>query len=109
MTDIKKVFWEIVRILDKNKILDYVVLIGSWAEYIYEISGYLKGFEANLKTKDIDFLIRNINKPRKKISIVEVLEKEGFETSVDYISGTYKFFREKDLEIEFLVREIGKG
>ena len=109
MTDIKKVFWETVRILDKNKILDYVVLVGSWAEYIYEISGYLEGFEANLKTRDIDFLIRNINKPRKKISIIEVLEKEGFDTSVDYISGVYKFFRQKDLEIEFLVREMGKG
>ena len=69
----------------------------------------LKGFEANLKTRDIDFLIRNINKPRKKISIIEILEKEGFETSVDYISGVYKFFSEKDLEIEFLVREMGKG
>ena len=109
MTDIKKVFWETIKILDKNKILEYVVLVGSWAEYIYEISGYLEEFEANLKTKDIDFLIRNINKPRKKINIIEVLEKEGFDTSVDYISGVYKFFREKDLEIEFLVREIGKG
>ena len=109
MTDIKKVFWETIRILDKNKILEYVILVGSWAEYIYEISGHLEEFEANLKTRDIDFLIRNINKPRKKISIIEVLEKEGFDTSVDYISGVYKFFREKDLEIEFLVREMGKG
>ena len=41
MTGIKKVFWETIKILDKNKILDYVVLVGSWAEYIYEISGYL--------------------------------------------------------------------
>ncbi len=102
MTAIKKVFWETIRILDKNKILEYVILVGSWAEYIYEISGHLEEFEANLKTRDIDFLIRNINKPRKKISIIEVLEKEGFDTSVDYISGVYKFFREKDLEIEFL-------
>ncbi len=109
MTDIKRVFWETIRILDKNKILEYIVLVGSWAEYIYEISGYLKGFEANLKTRDIDFLIRNINKPRKKISIIEVLEKEGFDASIDYISGVCKFFREKDLEIEFLVREMGKG
>ena len=109
MTDIKKVFWETIEVLEKNKILDHVILIGSWAEYIYEISGYLKKFEANLKTRDIDFLIRNINKPRKKISIIEILEKEGFDTLIDYISGVYKFFRGKDLEIEFLVREMGKG
>ena len=109
MTSIKKVFWETIRVLDRNKILGYVVLVGSWAEYIYEISGYLEGFEANLKTRDIDFLIRNINKPRKKISVIEVLEKEGFYTSVDYISGVFKFIKGKDLEIEFLARELGKG
>ena len=109
MNDIKKIFWETIKILDKNMVLEHVVLIGSWAEYIYEKSGYLRNFEANLKTKDIDFLIKNINKPREGISIIEILEKEGFETSIDYISGIFKFFKGKDLEIEFIVREIGKG
>ena len=109
MNDIKKTFWETIKILGKNKVLEHVVLIGSWAEYIYEISDYLKGFEANLKTKDIDFLIKNINKPKEGINIVKILEKEGYETSIDYISGIFKFYKGKDLEIEFLVREIGKG
>ena len=109
MNDIKKIFWETIKILKNNNILEHVVLIGSWAEYIYEKSGYLKNFEANLKTRDIDFLIRNINKPREAINIVDVLEKEGFETSIDYISGIYKFYKGKDLELEFLVREMGSG
>jgi len=109
MNDIKKIFWETIKILEKNRVLEHVVLIGSWAEYIYEISDYLKGFEANLKTKDIDFLIKNINKPKEGINIVKILEKEGYETSIDYISGIFKFYKGKDLEIEFLVREIGKG
>jgi len=109
MNDIKKTFWETIKILEKNKVLEHVVLIGSWAEYIYEISDYLKGFEANLKTKDIDFLIKNINKPKEGINIVKILEKGGYETSIDYISGIFKFYKGKDLEIEFLVREIGKG
>lgn len=109
MNNIRKVFWEAIKVLNENKVLEHVVLIGSWAEYIYEKSGLLKEFEANLKTRDIDFLIRNINKPRKRINIVEILEREGFETSIDYISGIFKFLKGKDLEIEFLVREIGKG
>lgn len=109
MNDIKKTFWETIKILEKNKVLEHVVLIGSWAEYIYEISDYLKGFEANLKTKDIDFLIKNINKPKEGINIVKILEKEGYETSIDYISGIFKFYKSKDLEVEFLAREIGKG
>ena len=109
MNNIKKIFWETIKILEKNKVLEHVVLIGSWAEYIYEVSGYIKNFEANLKTKDIDFLIKNINKPKKGINIVDILEKEGYETAIDYINGVFKFYKGKDLEIEFLVREIGKG
>jgi len=109
MNDIKKIFWETINVLGKNRVLEHIVLIGSWAEYIYEESGYLRNFEANLKTRDIDFLIKNINKPREGINIIEILEKEGFETSIDYISGIFKFFKGKDLEIEFIVREIGKG
>ena len=37
------------------------------------------------------------------------MENERYETSVDYLSGIYKFFKGKDLEIEFLVKELGKG
>jgi hypothetical protein len=109
MNDIRKIFWETIKILKKNNVLEHVVLIGSWAEYIYEVSDYLKDFKANLKTKDIDFLIKNINKPKEGINIIEILEKEGYETSIDYISGIFKFYKGKDLEIEFIVREIGKG
>jgi hypothetical protein len=109
MNDIKKIFWNTITILEKNKVLEYIVLIGSWAEYIYEESNYLKDFEANLKTRGIDFLIKNINNPKEEINIVEILEKEGYETSIDYISGVYKFYKGKDLEIEFLVRELGRG
>lgn len=109
MNDIKKIFWDTITILEKNKILEYIVLIGSWAEYIYEASNYLEDFEANLKTKDIDFLIKNIHKPKEEINIVDILEKEGYETSIDYISGAYKFYKDKDLEIEFLAREFGIG
>ena len=82
MNDIRKIFWETIKILEKNKVLEHVVLIGSWAEYIYEKSNYLIGFEANLKTRDIDFLIKNINNPKEEINIVEILEKEGYETSI---------------------------
>ena len=109
MNDIRKIFWETIKIFKKNNVLEHVVLIGSWAEYIFEVSDYLKDFKANIKTKDIDFLIKNINKPKEGINIVDILEEEGYETSIDYISGIFKFYKGKDLEIEFIVREIGKG
>lgn len=109
MDNIKKIFWKTIIILKKSGVLEHVVLIGSWVEYIYERSNYLKEFEANLKTKDIDFLIKNIHKPREGVDIVDILEKEGYAIDIDYISGAYKFYKGKDLEIEFLVKEIGKG
>ena len=55
MNEIRKIFWETIKIFKKNNVLKHVVLIGSWAEHIYEVSDYLKDFKANLKTKDIDF------------------------------------------------------
>ena len=90
INDIKKIFWETFKILEKNRVLEHVMLIGSWAEYIYEKSGYLKDFKYSLKTKDIDFLIKNINKCHKK----NKAEK-------DYLSIEYLFENLKRSNIEF--------
>jgi len=109
MKNNKSLFWDTIRIFSQNDILTYVILIGSWVEYIYEVSNYFKSFKASLKTKDVDFLIKNIRKPNYKINIVSILEKEGYLVDIDYISEIFKFYKDKDLEIEFLVREIGKG
>jgi len=87
MNDIKKIFWETIKILDNNKVLEHVVLIGSWAEYIYEKSGFLRNFEANLKTRDIDFLIRNINKPREGIKL-EPYEVPSFGIKAEGLRNT---------------------
>lgn len=109
MENKKSLFWDTIRIFSENNILEDVILIGSWAEYMYEVANYFKGFEANLYTKDIDFLIKNIRKPKDKINLVGIMEKEGFVIEIDYISGLHKFYKDKELEIEFLVREMGKG
>lgn len=105
----KETFWEIIEIFEQNGILEHVMLIGSWAEFIYQESGYFDGFEANLRTRDIDLLIRNIRRPTNKISLIEALEEKGFVTEIDYIDGVHKFYKGSDLEIEFIVAEIGKG
>ena len=105
----KSLFWDAIRIFSENNILEHVILIGSWAEYIYEVSNYFKKFKANLYTKDIDFLVKNIRRPSKKINLAKIMEKEGYTIDIDYISNVYKFYKDKDLEIEFIVREIGRG
>jgi len=75
--------------------------------YIYEESNQLN-FVAALKTQDIDILVPNINRPVEKIDLVQVLEKEGFESRRSS-DGLVKFDKDGQIDVEFLVREIGKG
>jgi len=89
--------------------LPYVMLIGSWTEYIYQF--YFKTeFYPNLKTRDVDFLYPNLNKPKEqKIEIIQSMGKKGFLYTEDYISGVGKFVKEDLLELEFITRALGRG
>ena len=107
MTEQQKTFWQVIGILDELKILDYVAVIGSWAEYIYEQAKYFGFFIPDIRTTDMDILIPNINKPHFKVSLLSAFEKNGFEIRFDSLEVTRAF--KKNLLIEFLVREMGKG
>ena len=59
MTSIQqKEFLDFITLLDENGLLPHVVLVGSWAEYLYQHGNVLDGFISAAKTLDIDFLIR---------------------------------------------------
>ena len=73
----REAFWQTIEIFDKQGLLPYIMIIGSWAEYIY--SYYFKtDFKPNLRTRDVDFLYRNINKPKNKINITTALVNNGY-------------------------------
>lgn len=101
-------FWDIIEIFHKEELLPFVMLIGSWAEYIYKFH-FKSDFMPNLKTRDVDFLYLNLNRPNKKINISGALKEKGFTYTESPISGIGKFFKEDLLEIEFLIRVLGKG
>jgi len=107
LPDQESVFWEIIDVFSKQGLLPHVMLVGSWAEYIYERS-CLEGFKANLKTRDVDFLYRNIRRPVGRIEISQALKEKGFIYLENRATGVGKFARE-ELEIELLVRVLGKG
>jgi len=108
VTEQQKAFWDLVSVFDKEGLLPYVMLIGSWAEYIYQL--HLKsGFEANLRTRDVDFLYTNIRKPNRDIKIVSSMQEKGFIYTQDYMSGVGKFVKEDLLELEFITRVLGEG
>ena len=103
-----RVFWETLHILQEAGALEHLVIIGSWAEYIYEQEGVLDGFSSAIKTRDVDFLIPNIRKPRVKVDMVSLLEANGFIIQQSSMTMQHRFFK-PELEVEFLVREIGAG
>lgn len=108
MIEQKEIFWETINIFEKEGILPHVILVGSWVELIYEIA-YLPNFEASLRTRDIDFLVKNIRQPREKVDTIKVLEKHDYVYDVDPVTGASKFYKEGIIEVEFLVKELGKG
>ena len=61
-------FWKFIKLLHDNDLLQHVELIGSWCEYLYAQSGYLSDFTANLRTIDVDFLVKNLSRPANRVA-----------------------------------------
>lgn len=100
-----KAFDDLIGTLYDANVLDSVLIIGSWAEYLYVQTGLLD-YQINMRTQDIDVLICNINKP--KVPLNKIMEEQGFELQIDS-SGLMKYDKFGEIEVEFLVREMGKG
>ena len=49
-----------LRVMDEAGCLKHVVLIGSWAEYVWWHADLTEGFRPNIRTLDIDLLVRNM-------------------------------------------------
>jgi hypothetical protein len=109
MTEMEKEFLRVIKLFSDNNCLKHVVLIGSWAEYIYQNTGILpKGITA-LRTFDIDFLVKNLRLPQPPISVVALAIDEGFAVDSDILLGTTKIRTPSRLEVEFLINQKGAG
>lgn len=105
----QKEFTRFIKLLSDNDCLRHVILVGSWAEYIYEQTGLLKGFDANIKTLDIDFLLINLRKPNPPKNISILAKEAGYIVQNDVLDGTTKILDKEGLEIEFLINKVGAG
>lgn len=99
----------LLKLLNDNNVLEHVVLVGSWSEYVYAMGGILPGFSANLRTIDLDFLIKNQRRPTVPIDIPALIKSENYSIAHDVIFGTTKFFSPGGLEVEFLIPKRGAG
>lgn len=106
MNEQKKLFWETISILNEANALPHILVIGSWVEYLYE--SYFDNFTSQLKTMDIDFLIKNKNKPAQPINIPKIMADNDYIQSIDGW-GVMRYSKNALLEVEFLLRELGQG
>lgn len=102
-----KIFSDVLDSFESAGVLPHVIVVGSWAEFVYD-KAKLLDFKANLRTQDIDILIPNIRRPQTKVNIADVLKSSGFELRRN-LEGLMKFNKNGEIDIEFLVREIGRG
>ena len=102
-------FWQLLRMLSEAELLPYVLVIGSWAEYLYAQAGLLPGYGASLRTLDVDFLIRNQRKPSKKANILQFAKEAGYLIAHDALTQATKLFTQSGLEVEFLIAQQGSG
>ena len=102
--------FEILRRFHKAGILNDLILIGSWCVYFYK--DYFASMpyidHIALRTRDVDFLIDNPSKIKKKVDVFKLLEDLRFVVDFKASHGYIKLDH-PDLVVEFLVPERGKG
>lgn len=102
-------FLKFIKLLSDNNLLTHVTLVGSWAEYIYKKTNILPdGYDPNIRTRDVDFLLKNMRKPNPPINLISLAKSEGYFIDEDRLNGTTKF-QNRDFEIEFLIEQKGAG
>lgn len=51
----QKQFSRFIKMLNDNDCLQYVILVGSWCEFLYRETQVLGDFTPNIRTLDMDF------------------------------------------------------
>ena len=105
----KQTFWQTIALFHDVGVLEYIVVVGSWAEYLYQEAGLILGFRSSFRTQDFDVLLRNIRLPNRAVDLAAEFKRNGYLMMQDPQTGLMKFDKGGELEVEFLVREMGKG
>ncbi|HJG36688.1 GSU2403 family nucleotidyltransferase fold protein [Enorma phocaeensis] len=105
----QRAFARILDLIEDAGCMPYVVLVGSWAEFVYQHSGILPRHDPNIRTMDVDFLVRNLRRPVPAANLAAYARNRGFLVESDVLNGTTKFFDVSGLEVEFLIGKVGAG
>ena len=101
------VFWDLISSLDTSGLLPHVMIIGSWAEYIYSFY-FNEDYVPSFKSHDIDVLYSN---PFLEVAggehLVHEMSNAGFLAPTE--GGALRAFYKDGLEVEFLTSQLGTG
>ena len=104
-------FWRLIGALDAASVLEHVMIIGTWAEWLYPFYFQKMTNESDLridigKTHDIDVFFRDyLMEIDGADRLIDELRKAGFVPGSDY-KGTFFF---GGIEVEFLAGTTGAG
>jgi len=101
-------FFTILIKLDKEEVLQDIILIGGWCPLVYK-EFFGNPVEISMqRTTDLDFLVPNPPRIHKDIDLSLILEGLGFDKKLSLLDG-YEKYVHPDLEVEFLTPEKGRG
>ena len=109
LTEQQQAFLKVLDLVEEAGCMDHVILIGSWAEFTYREAEVLPGFCPNIKTMDVDFLVRNLRRPSPAARLTVLAKERGFFVESDRMNGTTKLLDITGLEVEFLIGKMGAG
>lgn len=92
--------------LNKLAVLNDLVLIGSWAAYLYRVY-FGKEYNFIPKTTDLDLLIPLPYKDKRQIDLAEEFKDLNF--IVQFSNEGYIKLGHPELSLEFIVPEYGRG
>lgn len=75
----------------------------------FQETGLLPGFEADIRTLDIDFLVKNLRKPPSPKNVPALAREAGYLVESERLSGITKIYDQSGLEMEFLLGKRGAG
>lgn len=109
MYEQRKQLLKLLKVFSENGFAEHLILIGSWAEYMYMEAGILPDYEAAIRTLDVDFLVKNLRRPNPPVNIVGLAKEEGFFVEEDCLTGVTRLLSAGGFEVEFLIAQKGKG
>jgi hypothetical protein len=106
MNSVSDLVADILEKLYMSGTLQEIMLIGSWCLPVYQSYFNNSPMVPVLRTTDIDFMIPYPPKIKTSTDIPALLETLGFIEDIDTFNRVIKFIH-RDLEIEFLMPEVG--